>query len=412
MWKIVSHDANLIVFGRSASDLASRPLWPDAAPPWATDHWGRLCDALPRKDDWQVWIDWYQRRLDGVSEPEEIELVYASVPNEQWSKGPAAANRWIKLRLEQLKHKKVEKPDPVFNSAAIRQLLTQDPHGAPIEIVDGKARIAATSNEDDAASAQDPQTVQLHERARVRAVAARDRVQRLANQPGFETIAVTVDELARMLSGDTLSVAANIGTVWELSTAIGTFIERDDEVKAGRGGMTPQMDADARDTLDQLLMAAAPFVRRFPTARQNDEEVRLFKQTRESIEASRRIFDKVSNENLIASQSHTIIVIATSAAERGEGIQSEKSRSWLNKSARNLLVAFLIAAGAAGTLAIKFGEKAVEEFYDHSQSRETIQKFLRDTEKDAFELFRDLPPDLGGALRELYRRLGQERDAR
>lgn len=409
MWKVVSHDANLIVFGRSASELASRPLWPDGAPDWASDHWGRLRDTLPREDDWQVWIDWYQRRLDGFADPKDIELVFATVPKEKWNEGSAAANRWIKLRLEELQHKKEEKPDPVFDSAVIERLLTQDSHGATLEIVDGKARIASALHEDDASAAEDPQTVQLHERALVRAAAARDRVQRLANQPGFETIAVTVDEFARLLSGDTLSVAANIGTVWELSTAIGSFIERDEEVKAGRGGMTPQMDADARESLDQLLMIAAPFVRRFPTARQNDEEVRLFKQTRESVDAPKRIFEQVSKENLIESQSQTIIVIAASAAERGEGIQAEKSRSWLNKTARNLLIAFLIAAGAAGTLATKFGEKAVEEFYDHSQSREVIQKFLRETESDAFELFRDLPPDLAGALREIYRRLWEGR---
>lgn len=410
MWEVVSNDANLIDLGRSASDLASRPLWPDRAPDWASDHWGRLRDALPQEDDWQVWIDWYKRRLDGFADPKDFELVFATVPKGKWNEGPAAVNRWIKQRLEELQHKNEEKPDPAFDSAAIERLLTQDFHGATMEIVGGKARIASALHEDDASAAQDAQTVQLHKRARVRAAAARDRVQRLANQPGFEAIAVTVDEFARLLSGDTLSVAANIGMVWELSTAVGTFTERDEEVKAGRGGMTPQMDADARESLDQLLMIAAPFVRRFPTARQNDEEVRRFKQTRESIEASKRIFDKVSKENLIESQSQTIIVIATSAAERGEGIQAEKSRSWLNKSARNLLVAFMIAAGAAGTLTIKFGEKAVEEFYDNSQSREFIQKFLRDTEKDAFELFRDLPPDLGRALRELYRRLGQGRD--
>lgn len=406
IWSAVSFDVAFIESGASPNTLASQRLWPNGAPSWAEDAWKKLRSDLPAKDNWWVWTNWYHTVLSGETLSEEHSLIYVTVPESEWKKGPAAANAWIAARLKETGEMA---PDPAFDSAAIEQLLTQDSHGATMEIVDGKARIASALHEDDASAAQDPQTIQLHQSARVRAAVARDRVQRLANQRGFETIAVTVDEFARLLSGDTLSVAANIGTVWELSTAIGTFTERDEEVKAGRGGMTPQMDADARETLDQLLMIAAPFVRRFPTARQNDEEVRLFKQTRESIEAPKRIFEQVSKENLIESQSQMIVVIATGAAERGEGVQAEKSRSWLNKTARNLLIAFMVAAGAAGPLPTKFGEKAAEEFYDHSQSREVIQNFLRETENDAFELFRDLPSDLGGALRELYRRLWQGR---
>ena len=59
----------------------------------------------PAKDDWQVWIDWYNRRLEGVSDPEEIELVFATVPEKEREAGPAAANKWIKERLEESANK-------------------------------------------------------------------------------------------------------------------------------------------------------------------------------------------------------------------------------------------------------------------------------------------------------------------
>jgi hypothetical protein len=52
-----------------------------------------------RHEDWDVWIEWYQDRLRGGSRGEAYELVFASVPQEEWDKGPAAANAWIKRKI-------------------------------------------------------------------------------------------------------------------------------------------------------------------------------------------------------------------------------------------------------------------------------------------------------------------------
>ena len=54
---------------------------------------------MPEDEDWDVWIDWYEERLRGGSRGENYELVFASVPQEEWDKGPAAANAWIKAHL-------------------------------------------------------------------------------------------------------------------------------------------------------------------------------------------------------------------------------------------------------------------------------------------------------------------------
>ena len=98
-------DVSFITSGGDARTLASKPLWPDGAPDGTIAIWRRLQDALPPEHDWQVWIDWYNRRLEGVSDPEEIELVFATVPEKEREAGPAAANKWIKERLEELQKK-------------------------------------------------------------------------------------------------------------------------------------------------------------------------------------------------------------------------------------------------------------------------------------------------------------------
>ena len=82
-----------------------------AHPDWHEEILANPAKALPRDGDWQVWIDWYNRRLEGVSDPEEIELVFATVPDKEREAGPAAANKWIKERLEELQKKSCRRPN-------------------------------------------------------------------------------------------------------------------------------------------------------------------------------------------------------------------------------------------------------------------------------------------------------------
>jgi DNA segregation ATPase FtsK/SpoIIIE-like protein len=111
IWDAVSHDANFVASGGTAQALASKMLWHKGAPTWVGEYWWLLQVDLLREDGWQVWIDWYNRRIEGVSEPEEIELVFATVPDKEREAGPATANKWIKERLEELQ-KKDSPPSP------------------------------------------------------------------------------------------------------------------------------------------------------------------------------------------------------------------------------------------------------------------------------------------------------------
>jgi hypothetical protein len=95
---VASADALQAVTGRIVAVLDA-PLWPTGAPEWATKSWPLLLARLPKGDDWDVWIKWYDERLRGVSRGEAYELVFASVPEAEWEKGAAAANLWIRQHL-------------------------------------------------------------------------------------------------------------------------------------------------------------------------------------------------------------------------------------------------------------------------------------------------------------------------
>jgi hypothetical protein len=64
-----------------------------------------------------VWFDWYEERLRGGLRGEDYELVFANVPQEEWDKGPAAANAWIKAHLPKGPEagRSIELPRPLSN---------------------------------------------------------------------------------------------------------------------------------------------------------------------------------------------------------------------------------------------------------------------------------------------------------
>lgn len=83
-------------------NLGYAPLWLKPGPPAHYERWERLVAALPEKEGWAVWIQWYKDLLSGASWAEAREIIFATVPDEKWAEGPTAANAWIAERLREL----------------------------------------------------------------------------------------------------------------------------------------------------------------------------------------------------------------------------------------------------------------------------------------------------------------------
>ena len=78
--------------------------------------------------DMDVWIDWYEERLRGGSRGEDYELVFTSVPQAEWDKGPAAANVWIKAHLPR------EETPNISDPLALQAWLSEQPRESAIVI--------------------------------------------------------------------------------------------------------------------------------------------------------------------------------------------------------------------------------------------------------------------------------------
>jgi hypothetical protein len=98
IWEEARRDVAM-VGSAGATVLADAPLWPRGVPDWARKAWAVLRAALPKDEDWDVWIEWYEERVRGGSRGETYELPFVSAPMDVWDQGPAAANAWIRGHL-------------------------------------------------------------------------------------------------------------------------------------------------------------------------------------------------------------------------------------------------------------------------------------------------------------------------
>jgi hypothetical protein len=97
-WAEIASDVDMVQkYGLET--MVDNPLWTRGAPDWAMDAWVGLRAALPAREDWDVWFDWYEERVRGGSRGEDYELIFVSIPPDSWNQGPAEANAWISAEL-------------------------------------------------------------------------------------------------------------------------------------------------------------------------------------------------------------------------------------------------------------------------------------------------------------------------
>ena len=107
-WKAVERDTKLLmtengppgILGRLAAKVMEKSLWIHDIPIWAGRRWADFKEELPENEEWQVWIDWYERRLVGRSANEMLEFQCVTIPNDEWKQGPAHVNTIIAELIE------------------------------------------------------------------------------------------------------------------------------------------------------------------------------------------------------------------------------------------------------------------------------------------------------------------------
>lgn len=150
IWRQIGADTALLEQGHGTLTLGTSPLWHGAVPEGIARPWKRLRALLLDLDqNWQVWVDWYEDRLNGPAGRapiEQLELDRVLVPkDEDWKLGAAHVND-ILAKLE-AKYRPTEIPD--------------DDPTAPAFGDDG-GRITEIAYRQDDEIAKDQEAVDLH----------------------------------------------------------------------------------------------------------------------------------------------------------------------------------------------------------------------------------------------------------
>ncbi|WP_135079621.1 hypothetical protein [Terasakiella sp. SH-1] len=162
VWPEINRDIALLEDGAQIEQVMNRPLWGEDMPEELKVNWQSLKQSLLALDeDWWVWTQWYEDRLEGGAKPNGRSLIYhlekerALIPKDKWKKGAAHFNAVI----AEIEEKYRGKP-PVDEVAEQRQasvqteyhedgLLHRRPPPAPAlkgEAQEGRLRVAWQSH--------------------------------------------------------------------------------------------------------------------------------------------------------------------------------------------------------------------------------------------------------------------------
>jgi hypothetical protein len=348
-WRAVSSDIAMIegegIAGFVGNLLATQPLWPGEPPDWALEHWQALKSELLSLDqDWDVWTRWYEDRLYGRPFNEALEVARVSeIAEEEWKQGPAVVNARIKEIEARFR-----------NDASLEEALDamagHDRWGAGKRYFE--RRVAGDESDEEVAA--DVQTAQLHGQLRRRADEFQERCAGIEENLGWvgEGFEEAVNRFAGSLAGETAELHRTIALLYDHTVELGSYLDFDRDLRTRGAGNQSPLDPNLRRAFESLIRAAAPFVRRFPTARMLDDEAGAFLARAELFEPA-QAFVRQAGERAVISPEDVQELLALLCAHTRAGDLAHKAKSRGFLSVRGLLagIAFYYFGMVGGTVA-------------------------------------------------------------
>jgi hypothetical protein len=220
---------------------------------------------------------------------------------------------------------------------------------------------------------------------------------RMGNHPGWHDLAPLCDRLVELLDRSGADVAEVLGTLYGAALELGSFAEMDAAARTNAQSMVEALDPSAARPLQDVVTSLAPWLRRFPTIRELDDEGGRFLVAQTEAPAAREAFAAAAEVHLIRTNDADQLRAFLDAGERGSFVGGKAGRRGI-LSARNLvLVAATIVAGAVW-------DGAVSEYAAHSIVTRRAGSMLVRAENAVLDIAAELPADVRSAIREVITR--------
>lgn len=301
-------------------------LWHEAVPPPKTSvALARLNFELRDKDNWNVWLDWYQARLDGQDPRPALifERAVAALTEDDWSQGTAHVNAKLKAAIEAASSD-TPLPEP-------DEIGEQDRRGATFRRADD-GHFAMVSEQPVEGIRDDASSHDLH--ADLSDV-AEELLDRCRRSNSLADLAPVVESYIERLGED---VTQTRETVLIQGDRLANRLDVDDAARNSPDAMIEPLPLDAAGALRSLVSAHRLFVAADPYLARRQAEMADPAQTRqkpaspESIEAAIEDLGEILVPETSASFAEMI------SAAKGPGHAAERVRGYLDRTWFNLTV--------------------------------------------------------------------------
>ena len=234
---------------------------------------------------------------------------------------------------------------------------------------------------------------QLHEANRRKITALLAMMPRLHNNTDvvWNGLPEAVERLHQALDRPIEDIPDHIATVWGASVEAASFLLIDKGLRDSQSRDPDPLPIDMHRAFDDLVGSLAPWIRRFPTARELDDDRGAFLAQPALFATAAVVIQGARDADLITAETDATLRAGEAIARRDTS-QAAKAGTFSIKAARGLVT-------QSGRIFAGFLAGAVASSYaTHSPLTDRVGKFLARVETHATALIVDLPADIRFAL--------------
>ncbi|WP_394689919.1 hypothetical protein [Hoeflea sp.] len=401
IWDAIDADARRLVQG-GVDRLAGTPLWPGAAPAW----WTRSCTGMQQNlraldtsgsdpvdgSGWQLWIDWYTARAaakapwgvpESSAEQLEMRIALGDGRDDFWGskenpRGAELVNAEIAGWVE---------------AARVAQKLALAQHeslgsnwGKSGDHLEMRNEVAAG----DVEVARNPVTQRAHQSLLRKALKFGDAACGFDELYGWTGFGDDYNRLTTALQCEGDGLADQIWDIYDATLTVASYLQQDNDIRGSSPAFSnAALSAAHRREFIDLVRSLAPWVRRFPTARQEDEGAANFLQ-RVSDQLTNTLLESAHQKGVITDKDRELIKALLAAMERN-GLPAEKAGIRAHFSVRNLTFAgamFIAGSVASGTM-------------EKSELHGKITDWMAERVDEITEIVADAPDDIQVIIKDI-----------
>ena len=240
-------------------------------------------------------------------------------------------------------------------------------------------------NADDRDVTKDNVTRFQHEKAKERLKAFAERAKDIDDIYGWQGFGKSFEILYGLVNCDTNALPEQIAQLYDASIAFASFAHFDRDLQLAPSGNYAALNANDRRLFLEIVRTVAPWIRRFPTARNLDDETGQFLFKINDTAAHSAIITAASSASLIT-QSDRDLILQLLAAIKRQGFPAEKA---VKRGA-------FLTAGLFTVVGAVFGMTM-----DRMEPVQELAEFLASKGEQIFEVLGNEPADIQAAMRHM-----------